>query len=182
MEVNEYFELAHLAIKYHNESLLDFYRKYHDIKNSDVSTKNGTRVKYKIIGVCTEVDHSDEIKSTYHKDPEHKGSFVTTKIINKVSISTKIRYYSEQETFFTVARHENSRIVGTVGTIVGGSPTFEFGKDKRMFWVDMLDKDEHFNLSMNETMLSYNTYLVMRELYPLVPNGTVLKVKELFNE
>lgn len=181
--LDEITEMMLNVLRYHKESLNQFYRMYHDL---DVSTFYENRqggVNYRILDEVFKIHHEDKVLSTFHKDPSGKGSIVSTIIKEKISISTKIKYYEDQGgKFFTVSRHENSKITGTVGTIVGGSPTFYCADEKRMFWVDMLDKDEHFNLSMNTPLISYNTYLVMRELYPNVPDGTVIKIKELFNE
>lgn len=181
--LEEYIELFQNIIRYHKESLTQFYKMYHDLEESSFTENKQGRVNYRILKDVFKVEHNDEIVTSFHKDPSGNGSIVSTIIKEKISISTKIKYYQDDGgKFFTVSRHENSKITGTVGTIVGGSPTFYCSEDKRMFWVDMLDKDEHFNLSMNSPLLSYNTYLIMRELYPNVPDGTVIKIKELFNE
>lgn len=180
--LEEIIELYQNILRYHKESLLEFYRVYHELDDSTFTEERRERVVYRLLSKVFEVQHTDKIITSFHKDPSGKGSIVGTIIKEKISISTKIKYYESEDTFFTVSRHENSKISGTVGTIVGGSPTFHCADKVRMFWVDLLDKDQHFNLSMRTPLISYNTYLVMRELYPNVPDGTVIKIKELFNE
>lgn len=180
--LNEIIYFYQNVIRFHKESLIKFYRMYPELDESTFTEEQKEGIKYRILSSVFKIQHTDKIITTFHKDPDAKGSIVSTNITEKFSISTKIKYYKDFDTFFTVSRHENSKITGKVGVIVGGSPTFFCADKVRMFWDDILDKDQHFNLSMNSPLISYNTYLVMRELYTNIPHGTLIKIKELFNE
>lgn len=175
------------ALKIHTSEIDSFHRSHHTIKTSMLKYKdNGKRVMLP----TEEVYHTTTLTTKIFKRKENYEdsiSYIMTGEKDLFTFQTNIKYYTNIDVLMPVSAEYNSGILlqedSTRGYIVGGSPTLRYGKDEqRIFWNELLDKDEHFNKSLHEKLLSYETYLVMRDMYPFVPVGTLLSVKELFNE
>ena len=173
----------------HNSEINEYYRSHNKIKQSLI--KYNLHGKKKIFP-AEEVHHSDTLSSKVFKkfngdNNEIIDSYIVTQEKNCFTFQTELKYFSNVDIFLTQTLEKNSGILlhenFDRGCIVGGSPTFRYGMDEsRWYWNELLDKDVHFNQCICNKLLSYETYLVMYEIYPYVPHGTLLTVKELFNE
>lgn len=173
----------------HNSEINQYFRSHNKI--------NPSLIKYNLHGKkrmlpAEEVYHSDTLSSKVFKkfDSDNNDiidSYIVTSEKDRFTFQSHIKYYRNEDVFIIKAMEKNSGILLTEtfsrGCIIGGSPTFRYAKnERRWFWNELLEKDNHFNQTIDNKLLSYETYLVMYEIYPLVPNGTLLSVKELFNE
>lgn len=175
------------VLKIHTSELNRYYKNYHKIPMSIINNENGER----IMRPAEEIHHSESSRTRIFKRTHHHQSIMSDIITNEgkyFTFNTRIKHYTREDVFLPQCIEKQSGILlvkeGSKHCgIIGGSPTFRYGSNTpQLFWEELLDKDEHFNQSLHEKLLSYETYLVMREIYPFIPIGTQLTVKELFNE
>lgn len=186
MNLNDWELKIKEALKIHISEINSYYKSH---KNISFSPFNYTPTGGRKLIPSVDISHSDTLSTKLYKQDKESYNTLHITTVGKGSFlfQTDLKYYKMDDIIVPHAIEKNSGILlqeGVVrGCLIGGSPTFRYGKhEERFFWSDLLDKDVHFNQSLHENLLSYETYLVMREIYPLLPFGTILTVKELFNE